>query len=351
MGKRVVPKPLLVIGAGAWGTALAQLCAKNGAQVRLWSRDPKQASLMQATRINARYLPESILHVDIQVISDLKKLCEDQAHDILLAVPSHAIEIILQKLSTLIKPSGLCWAIKGIEPQSTQLISERVQHYFPNCAMAMIAGPSFAKEVMRGLVTAVTVAADHHQFGQYWATRLRNPKFRVYCTEDLIAAQVAGTLKNVLAIACGISDGLQFGANARAALMTRGLVEMTRLGTKMGGMAENFSHLEGLGDLILSCTDDQSRNRRLGLMLGEGETIQTALSSIGQSVEGLYNAQYVVRLAHMHQENLPICEAVHTILTGKQSPLDAANALLARPSSQAMPPKNVGLRCGVRTAE
>jgi glycerol-3-phosphate dehydrogenase (NAD(P)+) len=320
---------ILVVGAGSWGTALANLLASNDRNVTLWSHRSAQVDAMRATHINQDYLPDFQLHSKLKFSDELVDAAKQHDH-ILFVVPSHAIESVLLQLKDEIQPQGLCWAIKGVEAKSVELISERVQHHFPGVSMAMVTGPSFAKEVMKGLPTAVAIASNDLNYAETWAELFRNDRFRVYCNEELIAAQIAGAMKNVLAIACGIADGLGFGANTRAAVITRGLAEMIRLGVKLGADERAFSGLAGVGDLVLTCTDDLSRNRRFGLLVGAGSSIDEACRQIGQVVEGLHNAKQIQVLAKRFEVELPICKEVALIVEDGKSPQQAVHDLLNR---------------------
>lgn len=327
--KKKQPNTVLVLGAGSWGTALAELLANNGHSVRLWSHRAHQVELLRQNRENQRYLPGFKLNDAITFHHDLSEAFQDDPH-ILMVVPSLAVESLLQKMQAFSSISGIAWAIKGLEPVSNEFISERVAHYFPHIDMAMLSGPSFAKEVMQRLPTAVAISGTSIEYAESWASQFRNDFFRVYTNDDLIACQVAGAIKNVLAIACGIADGLHLGANTRAAVITRGLAEMTRLGVALGASLQAFSGLAGMGDLVLTCTDNLSRNRRFGLLLGEGKSVEEASNSIGQVVEGMHNASQVIKLAKKYGVELPICQHVAYILHGEMSPKEAVKALLQR---------------------
>ncbi|MDX2346184.1 MAG: NAD(P)H-dependent glycerol-3-phosphate dehydrogenase, partial [Legionella sp.] len=260
-------------------------------------------------------------------------VCIKHATHLIIAVPSHAFSGLLNKLPNTIQQ--LAWITKGLDPKNNQSLSELVAARFgSDFPMAVISGPSFAKEVAAGLPTALVIAGNHQHFMQSLHDALHYHHLRAYFSHDLIGVQCAGAVKNVLAIACGISDGLNYGANAKAALITRGLAEMTRLGAALGGLPETFIGLSGLGDLVLTCTDNQSRNRRFGLLVGQGEAIPAAEKAIGQVVEGKHNAGQVCALAKTHGLELPICHEVNALLQGEISPEDAVKHLFGRPAKQ-----------------
>ncbi len=323
--------PIAVLGAGSWGMALALLLARNGRQVRLWGRDK---TLMQAAaqqRRNPHYLSEFTLPDNLEPTSD-SAFAVSAARDILVTVPSSAFRATLQNFKPLLMPNArLLWATKGLEHGSYHLLHQVVAEVLGAAIpMAVISGPSFASEVAQGLPTAVTVASRDAQFANDIVRAFHSRTFRAYTSDDMIGVEIGGALKNVLAIAAGISDGLGFGANARAALVTRGLTEMVRLGVALGGRRETLTGLSGLGDLILTCTDNQSRNRRLGLALGQGKTLAQALHSIDQVVEGVQTAREVHELARRHDVDMPIADQVYAVLYANLAPRDAVSVLLER---------------------
>lgn len=325
------PGWIAVLGAGTWGTALSMQLARVGHIVRLWVRDPAQAQLMAETRINRRYLPDYTLPERITPSSDLLEVAGG-AERVLVVTPSPGFREVLDVLAPVLKPdTGLAWATKGFEPGTGRLFHELAQSCFGEAMpLAVVTGPSFAREVAAGLPTAVTVGATNPEFGRTWAGLLHGPSFRAYYTADIIGAELGGAVKNVLAIACGIADGMGFGANTRAALITRGMVEMMRLGEAMGADPRTLTGLAGMGDLVLTCTGDASRNRRLGVALGRGETVESALAHIGQVVEGIGTAEEVMRLAARHDVELPISEQVHGILFKGWSAKKGVQVLMQR---------------------
>ena len=292
------PCDVTVIGAGSWGTALAITLARNGHPTSLWGRDENALAAIARTRINAKYLPGHHLPPSLEIETTLAKAAGSAgAH--LVAVPSHGFANLIATLSEIPAcRAGVLWATKGLDPSSGRLLHEVAEELLPaGTPVGILSGPTFAGEVARQLPTAVTLASPDPNFARAWATRLTNSRFRVYTSDDIIGVQVAGAVKNVLAIAAGISDGLGFGANTRAALIARGLSELARLGEAAGGKGMTFMGLAGLGDLLLTSTDDQSRNRRLGLALARGVPARDAAASLGQVVEGIATSAQVLALA------------------------------------------------------
>ena len=303
------------MGAGSWGTALAMQLARVGHDVRLWARDSAHVGEMRETGRNARYLPDHVLPETV-VPTDDRAAALDGADRILLAVPSHAFAEQLDAIAEGVTArTGLAWATKGFEPGTGRLLSELARERIADdVPLAAVSGPSFAGEVASGLPTAVSVGASDPEFGRAWAALLHGSSFRAYYTADLVGAQLGGGVKNVLAIACGMADGLELGSNTRAALITRGLAELMRLGEALGGQARTLMGLAGMGDLVLTCTGDASRNRRFGLALGRGQGVDEALAGIGQVVEGYRAAEEVMRAAERAGVEMPISEQVHGIL-------------------------------------
>lgn len=322
---------IAVLGAGSWGTALAILLARNGVETRLWGHDARQLAAIQADRENRRYLPGIPLPDRLELRADLGEALDAAPH-ILMVVPSHAfrhwVRVIAPRLREGVR---LAWATKGVEPGTGKLLHQVVaEEAGEQVEVAILSGPTFAREVAMGLPTAMTVASKSADFAKVLAGYLHNETFRAYTSDDIIGVQLGGAVKNVLAVAAGIADGLGFGANTRAALITRGIAEIVRLGTALGGRRETFMGLAGLGDLVLTCTDNQSRNRRLGLELARGATLQEALAHIGQVVEGVQTAQEVMRLAQRMGVEMPIAAQVYRVLYEGCPPRAAVQALLAR---------------------
>jgi glycerol-3-phosphate dehydrogenase (NAD(P)+) len=321
-------KHIAVLGAGSWGTAIAIHLAEFGHSVTLWGRDAVHMQTLQRNRENTRYLPGVTLPASLTATHDLSDCW--QALHIIIAVPSHAFAAILAQLPDAVR--GLAWLTKGIDPKTCLLLSELVISRFgKNFPMAAISGPSFAKEVACGLPTALVIAGNTSRYIQHIQNLFNQRTIRTYLSRDLNGVQLCGAVKNVLAIACGISDGLAYGANAKAALITRGLAEMSRLGSFWKAKPQTFIGLAGLGDLVLTCTDNQSRNRRFGLLLGSGQSIALAEQAIGQVVEGKSNAAQVCQLAAEHAIEMPICKQVNLVLQNKLSAQDAAESLMNRP--------------------
>ncbi|KXX65697.1 NAD(P)H-dependent glycerol-3-phosphate dehydrogenase [Marichromatium gracile] len=321
---------IAVIGAGSWGTALALQLVANGHQVRLWSHEPEQIAALQRDRENRQFLPGVALPAGLIPTASLAEALAD-ASDCLVVVPSHAFRTVARQLAGhLSKGFGVAWATKGLDPGSNQLLHQVAQEELGERPLAVVSGPSFAREVGDGLPTAVTVAAEREPFAQHVAGLLHGGRFRAYTSSDMVGVEICGAAKNVLAIATGIADGLGFGANTRAALITRGLAELIRLGQALGGRPETFMGLAGMGDLVLTCTDDQSRNRRMGLALARGESIEAARARIGQEVEGVITAKAIHGLAQRLGIEMPISEQVYLVLHAGVSPAQATQALLER---------------------
>ncbi len=332
---------IAVLGAGSWGTALAILLARNGHATLLWGRDDAMLAAIARCGSNEKYLPGQRFPDRLAVEPNLARAL-DAASACLVAVPSHAFTEMVVALagtptarSEPTVRSGLLWVTKGLDPSSGRLLHEVAAQILPGgVPLGVLSGPTFAGEVARRLPTAVTLAATDAGFAREWAARLANPRFRVYTSDDLAGVQIAGAVKNVLAIAAGIADGLGFGANARAALIARGLSEMVRLGEAAGGRAATFMGLAGLGDLVLTCTDDQSRNRRFGLALARGVAPAEAAAAVGQVVEGVETSARVLGLARRFEVEMPICEQVRAVVTGSSSAGEAVEALLARDAAR-----------------
>ena len=322
---------VVVLGAGSWGTALGLLLARNGHVVQLWGHDAAQCAELARARENAHYLPGIHFPDSLHIEANLVRLA-GTAQQFLLAVPSHAFRATLKALKPhLDSGATLAWATKGLEPGSGKLLSAVLGEELPTLhAYGVVSGPSFAREVALNLPTALTAASGDTTVAERIARWLRNERVRVYTSTDVTGVQLGGAIKNVIAIAAGISDGLGFGANARAALVTRGLAELARLGTALGGRAETFMGLTGAGDLILTCTDNTSRNRRLGIGLGQGKKLADVRREIGQEAEGIATAREVHRLARRAGVEMPIVEQVYRVLYEDLPPQEAVEALLRR---------------------
>ena len=323
--------PTLVIGAGAWGTALAIAIARNGNEVLLWGRDDKHLAAMQDSHSNERYLPGLIFPDTLKVMPSLEQALSLAKH-VLISVPSIAFSGMLQQIKPLITAgTPVSWATKGLTPETGRFLYETASDILGDShALAVISGPSFAAEVARDLPTAVTAASLDDSFNQALAMALHSPTLRVYTTHDVLGVQIGGTVKNVLAISAGIADGLGFGANARAALITRGMAEILRLSASLGAQTETMFGLSGIGDLILTCTDNQSRNRQLGLAIGRGLTVEQAVAEVGKTVEGMHAAREVLMRAQQAGVEMPIVEQVCKILFEGYDPRESVQALLCR---------------------
>ncbi len=322
--------PILVLGAGSWGTALALVLSRNKQKTLLWAHNAEHLQQMDSERCNTRYFPNIPFPDDLHICTSLEDASTTQ--DILLAVPCIGFRNALEKIKPYInKDSRIAWATKGLEPGTGKLLHEVARAVLGDTIpLAVLSGPTFAGEVAEGLPTAITLASTDEYFAAQLAERLHQPSFRVYTSSDIIGAELGGAVKNVLAIATGIADGLGLGANTRAALITRGLSELMRLGTALGGQQETFMGLTGIGDVILTCTDDQSRNRRFGLSMAHGNSVQSALNEIGQAVEGVKGAKEVTEKARKLGIEMPICEQIYQVIYENLSPSDAAQTLLRR---------------------
>lgn len=320
-----------VLGAGSWGTALASLLARNGHDTVIWGRDAQQIRSINDMHENTRYLPGISLPDSLRAAGDLAASVRE-ADFILVVTPSHAFKETVQALAPHRKAGvGVAWASKGFEPGSGRFLHEVAGDILgPDVSLAVVTGPSFAKEVTQGLPTAVTVHSDDADFAQTVAEALHGPAFRAYTGNDMMGAELGGAMKNVLAVATGVADGMGLGLNARAGLITRGLNEMLRLNHALGGRAETLMGLAGLGDLVLTATGDLSRNRRLGLALGRGQSIEEAVASIGQVVESIQTCDEVMRLAERFDMDLPISALVQRVLHQHITPQEGLQMLLAR---------------------
>jgi glycerol-3-phosphate dehydrogenase (NAD(P)+) len=322
---------LAVIGGGAWGTALALVARRAGSDAVIWARDPAIAASITARHENPVYLPGIALDPGIGATADLTQAVSG-AEAALLAVPAQFLRDVLAALAPHLSPGlPLLLCAKGIEIVTLMTMSELAAELCPNNRVAILSGPSFAVEVARDLPTAVVVAGRDPALARQFMTALGSPRFRPYLSEDPVGAELGGAVKNVLAIACGIVDGRRLGDNARAALITRGLAEMTRLGLAKGARAETFAGLSGLGDLVLTCGGAQSRNHALGLALGQGQSLEAALAGRRSVVEGIATAASVTALAGKLAIEMPIAAAVDAVLHRGMTIDTMIEQLLARP--------------------
>lgn len=323
---------MTVIGAGSYGTSLAISLARNGANVVLWGHEVEHMARLEADRANHEFLPNIDFPPSLIIESDLQKAVQ-ASRDLLVVVPSHVFGIVLKSLKPHLREnSRICWATKGLEPETGRLLKDVAHDVIgDHHSLAVLSGPTFAKELAMGMPTAISVASPDEQFVKELQEKIHCSKtFRVYANNDFIGMQLGGAVKNVIAIGAGMSDGIGFGANARTALITRGLAEMCRLGAALGAQAETFMGMAGLGDLVLTCTDNQSRNRRFGLALGQGKDVDTAQQEIGQVVEGYRNTKEVWVLAQRMGVEMPIVEQIYQVLYQGKDARMAAQDLLAR---------------------
>ncbi len=319
-----------VIGAGAWGTALAQVCRRAGLETTLWAREPEVARAINATRTNPLFLPGVTLDEGITAVTDLTAVAG--ADLILAVVPAQHMRAMLTELAPRLRagqPVILC--AKGIEQGTLKLMAEVLADVAPNASPAVLSGPSFAGEVARGLPTAVTLACPDAELGEALARAIATPSFRPYWIADIIGAEAGGAVKNVLAIAAGVVEGRGLGRSAHAALVTRGFAELTRLAVALGAEARTLAGLCGLGDLVLTCSSSQSRNMSLGLALGRGESLAAALAGKLSVAEGVASAPAVRALARKLDVETPICEAVAALLAGERDLSEAIGGLMSRP--------------------
>jgi len=297
--------PVFVAGAGSWGTALALVLARNRHTVCLWDNNPAHIKKLQNDRRNDLHIPGTSFPDEIRPVIKMEE-CRSEVRDIIMAVPCSGLREVLAQLAAWQgRNFNICIACKGFAAGDNKVLNHEVVNDVMQgqAHIAVLSGPSFAGEVARGLPTAVTIASTDKETAEHFAACFHNDLFRIYTHDDIIGVEIGGAVKNVMAIAAGIADGLGFGANARAALITRGLAEITRFGVAFGGRQETFMGLAGLGDLVLTCTDDQSRNRRLGLALAQGVKLEVAVNRIGQAIEGIHTAAKVARIAIKRQDD------------------------------------------------
>ena len=326
-----------VLGAGSWGTALAIQLTRNGHRVKAWDHDTELIASLHSERRNLRYLPDHPLPDSLTVAQTLPATI-DETDFILLAVPSHAMRQACEQLAQLDAPSKLIWATKGIEKHSNLLMHQIVAEVLGDKPQtAVLSGPSFAKEVADNLPTAVTLASQNTAYAKELAHHFHSDNFRIYISDDVIGVELGGAVKNVLAIAAGIVDGLGFGANARTALITRGLAEMMRLAKPLQAQPKTLMGLAGIGDVVLTCTDNQSRNRKLGIALSKGMTAQQYMDELGQTVEGFHTVQAIREIATQHRIEIPICEQVYRILNEGTPVKTAVAELLGREMKEETP--------------
>ncbi|MCW8329597.1 NAD(P)H-dependent glycerol-3-phosphate dehydrogenase [Photobacterium sp. SDRW27] len=323
---------MTVLGAGSYGTSLAISLARNGANIILWGHEPEHMAQLEVDRANEAFLPGVPFPESLIVSADLEAAVK-ASQDLLVVVPSHVFGEVLSNVKPFLRDdSRICWATKGLEPETGRLLKEvAVDALGEDIPLAVLSGPTFAKELAAGMPTAIAVSSPDETFVRELQEKIHCSKtFRVYSNTDFIGMQLGGAVKNVIAIGAGMSDGIGFGANARTALITRGLAEMCRLGAALGAQPETFMGMAGLGDLVLTCTDNQSRNRRFGLALGQGNTVDKAQEEIGQVVEGYRNTKEVWVLSQRYGVEMPITEQIYQVLYQGKDAREAAKDLLAR---------------------
>jgi len=326
------PSAITVLGAGSYGTALAICLARNGNAITLWGRNASEITLMQQQGVNQKYLPDIPLPPTLQLTADLAEAVQ-ASRDILVVVPSHAFADTLHQIKPLLHSQArVAWATKGLEPETGRLLQDVARDILgDSVSLAVLSGPTFAREMAMGLPTAISLSSIDPVFIQQLSDLLHCARtFRVYTNTDFVGVQLGGAVKNVIAIGAGMADGIGFGANARTALITRGLAEMSRLGCALGAQKDTFMGMAGLGDLVLTCTDNQSRNRRFGLLLGQGKSVDDAKQAIGQVVEGFRNAKEVFNLAQRIGVEMPITEQIYQVLYQHKDVRLAAQDLLGR---------------------
>ena len=324
-----------MLGSGSWGTALAIQLARAGRDTVMWGIETHEIKKMSQQRSNTTYLPGVDFPETLSVTTELGDAVTG-SEDVLVAVPSHAFRETLERLyASQIPVKSLVWATKGLEPETGLLPHQVAEQVMSTQALtAVLSGPTFAAEVGAQLPSAVTIASKDEAYALRLAKLIATDTFRAYPSTDMVGVEVGGGTKNVLAIGAGISDGLGFGANARALLITRGLIEMIRLGVSLGAQKDTFMGLSGAGDLVLTCTDDQSRNRRFGLALARGITAEKALSESGQVVEGYYAAKSAHLVAARQEIDMPIIEQIYRVIYEGVSPEKAVTNLMRRPMAK-----------------
>ena len=324
-----------VLGAGSWGTALAMQLVRAGSRAVLWDWDRGHIEAVARARCNEKFLPGFPLPDGLEIEPD-QEAAVRAADEILIVVPSHAFAGVLEQIRPWLKPGqGISWACKGLEPGTGRFLHEPAAALFGSeRPLAVVTGPSFAREVAANLPTAIPVAGTDAKYCQRIARALHGANFRAYTSDDIVGAELGGSVKNVLAVATGICDGMGLGNNARAALITRGLAEMMRLGRSLGAKPQTLTGLAGMGDLVLTCTGDLSRNRTLGLALGAGKSVDQAVKEIGQVVEGVKTSAEIWRLAGRLGVEMPIAEQVYGIIHEGRDPVQSVRELLAREPKQ-----------------
>ena len=323
-------KRVSVIGAGSWGTALAVLLAHNGHEVTIWSHDPYEIEMLSTKREQADKLPGVKLPENVKVSSDMEESLKGM-DVVVMAVPSPVVRSVAKQMAPSIADGQIIVNVaKGIEDETYMTLTDIIEEEIPNAEVCVLSGPSHAEEVGRGIPTTVVVGSKKKEVAEFLQDVFMNEVFRVYTNPDIIGIELGGALKNVIALAAGTTDGLGFGDNTKAALMTRGIAELTRLGVALGGKPETFSGLTGIGDLIVTCTSVHSRNRKAGYLIGQGMTADEAMKEVKMVVEGVYSAKAALGLAKKYGVSVPIVEAVNKVLFENADPREEVSNLLLR---------------------
>lgn len=321
-----------VVGAGSFGISIAVLLHRNGHKVTVWSRNQKEVETLSKEREHKSKLPGVELPVDMIFTADVKQAAEDKDF-IVFAVPSIAVRDVSRQIKPFIKDGQIIVDVaKGIEESTLMTLSQQIEEEIPNANVAVLSGPSHAEEVGRGLPTSVVIGADDKETAVYLQKMFMNEVFRVYISPDKLGIELGGALKNVIALAAGIADGMGYGDNTKAALITRGVAEIARLGQAMGGAPESFSGLTGIGDLIVTCASIHSRNRKAGYLMGQGKSMQEAMEEVKMVVEGVYSTKAAVKLGEKYNVSLPIVKKVNEVLFEGKDPHEAVNELMLRDS-------------------
>ena len=323
-------KKVSVIGAGSWGSALAVLLANNGHEVTLWTHDPHEIEMLSTKREQVEKLPGVKLPDNIMIEADLKTALTDE-DVVVMAVPSPVVRMVAKQMSPFIKDGQIIVNVaKGIEDVTYKTLSDIIEEEIPNAEVCVLSGPSHAEEVGRGIPTTVVVGAKNKETAEMLQDVFMNKVFRVYTSSDIVGIELGGALKNVIALAAGTVDGLGYGDNTKAALMTRGIAELTRLGEALGGKPETFSGLSGIGDLIVTCTSMHSRNRRAGILIGQGKTMQEAMDEVQMVVEGVYSAKAALALSKKYNVSMPLVQETNQVLFGGKTAAEALKDLMLR---------------------
>ena len=323
-------KKVSVIGAGSWGSALAVLLANNGHEVTLWTHDPHEIEMLSTKREQVEKLPGVKLSDNIMIEADLKTALTDE-DVVVMAVPSPVVRMVAKQMSPFIKDGQIIVNVaKGIEDVTYKTLSDIIEEEIPNAEVCVLSGPSHAEEVGRGIPTTVVVGAKNKETAEMLQDVFMNKVFRVYTSPDVLGMELGGSLKNVIALAAGMADGLGYGDNTKAALITRGISEISRLAIKMGANAETLSGLTGIGDLIVTCESKHSRNRKAGMLMGQGYTMKQAMDEVKMVVEGVYSAKAAIALARKYEVAMPIIEEINHVLFDDKPAKDAVRELMLR---------------------